>query len=363
MNAYEYAEQELSQINARKQADAEALAAIRRQMNEEMDEAIRAFLRQHPAGEELIEHMEIASDGADRKATIQAPGLGKIAVYATIEPTPRVRKIGAGNFSEAGFAAIAALDVLTAALVAARADWLSAEEWRRKREAEIAAMEAARLREQAAADEKQAADEAKIDAWAPAYRGYLSALRETYRRNCAIFGEIQHHLNAGVFTAHQIEYGFGIGEDIGTRTAWITQEMITMDAAGTVINAWEISAPGNAEGSMTRFTYPHPGKIGAMNIYTVQNAPRHLLRRATIFDGITRHDLIAAPSSTPLNTEVEAMLTGRKQIEPPPAMPAAPKLADEWRLSNAAAAIEQEVIPDAGEREDMNHLFASRLPF
>lgn len=357
MNAYEYAEQELSQINARKQADAEALAAIRRQMNEEMDEAIRAFLRQHPAGEELIEHMEIASDGAGRKATIQAPGLGKIAVYATIEPTPRVWKIGTGNFSKAGFAVTAAAGVLTAALAAARADWLSAEEWRRKREAEIAAMEAARLREQAAADEKQAADEAKIDAWAPAYRGYLSALRETYRRNCAIFGEIQHHLNAAVFTARQIEYGFGIGEDIGTRTAWITQD------GGIGIDGALCGMEIGDSGIMTRQTFPHPGKIGAARVYTVQEAPRHLLRHATMFDGITHHDLIAAPSSRPLVDEIAAMLTGRKQIEAPPTMPAAPKLAGEWRLEIAAAAIEEEVIPDAGEREDMQHLFISRLPF
>lgn len=357
MHAYEYAEQELSQIAAQKAADAEAIAALWQQNNERMDKAIRALLRQHPAGEELIAHMQIASDGSDRKATIQAPGLGKIAVYATSEPEPRVWKVEARAFRNAGFAAISAGDVLTAALVAARVDYLSAEEWRRKREAEIAAMEATRLSEQAAADEKLAADKAKIDAWAPAYREYLSALRETYRRNCAIFGEIQHHLNAAVFTARQIEYGFGIGEDIGTRTAWITQDGgIGVDGA---LCGMEIGA----DGIMTRQTFPHPGKIGAARVYTVREAPRHLLRRATMFDGITDHDLIAAPSSRPLVDEITAMLTGRKQIEPPPAMPAAPKLAGEWRLRDAAAAIEEEVIPDAGEREDMQHLFISRLPF
>lgn len=357
MHAYEYAEQELSQIAAQKAAAAEAAFAFRELRRVTLDEAIRSFLRQHPAGDELIDCAEFYDEGSERHARIEAPGLSAITVTVHAVTNETIEPVVISRIAISGSYAVGPnLGDLTLFLAAARADWLDRqqkEEQQRARQAQRAA-EAAALEAETA--RQRAADEAKIDAWAPVYRAYLSALRETYRRNCAIFGEIQHQLNAGVFTARQIQYGFRIGEDIGTRTAWIAQDG-GIGADG--LRAIEI----DADGMETAQIFPHPGKIGAAKTYTVHDAPRHLLRRASIFDGITHHDLIAAPSSRPLEAEVKAMLTGRKQIEARPTPPAAPKLADEWRLSDAAAAIEQEVIPDAAEREDISHLFASRLPF
>lgn len=202
---------------------------------------------------------------------------------------------------------------LRAAIVAARAQWLSTQEQKRQDEAERA--------------ERRAALDVEIARWQPQYCAYLSALDAAYTHNARIIDRIKAHYADLPFEVRRLTYAivYGEGADPTTDTTWIASrstrnETEEIDGGGIIFD--------------TR--YYHPVSVTAPQTWTPSSArdahpwstdKRPPLRRYELHSGPLSATIYAPPSRRPLDAEIEDAIFQEGGLLDWPTPPVPPKIA------------------------------------
>ena len=351
-------------------------AAIITAMRARADQAIQALLE--TATDEPLTHVlkraaRFEDDGearrarVARRAIIEADGLAAITITATADDPDapgRVRQIRTPGHDDAGYHAAADARALDAAIIAARRAWLAAEERRQAQEARERTAEEQRQAQQA---RRAAADDAALDAWAPAYDAYCAELVRRSRYNAAIVAPLVAELAAMKFTARRLTYGvvYGDGADPTTETTWVTGDN---ERAAIV----EIDSRGQIE---PMFFY-HPVSVTLPRTYTAREIDeatagqpygqthRPPIRVGTYHDGISRWRVVAAPAAESIDVTIDrAIRTSGATLYQPPAMPEAPAINNAARLRTLAEEIERRHLTDDESALLSGHLIDTDIPF
>lgn len=290
---------------------------------------------------------------AARRAVIEAEGLAPIIIEAAAsEPDRpgRVCEIRAGTY----YGSNADGPTLYAAIIAARRAWLAAEEQRQAQEAR----EARRI----------AADDAALEAWAPAYDAYCAELAQRARHNAAIVAPLANDLSRTPFDARRLTYAivYGDGADATTETTWVTGDN---ERAAIV----EIDNRGQIE----PIFYYHPVSVTPARTYTAREVDdatagqpygqmhRPPIRIGTYHDGISRWRVVAAPAAENIEATIDrAIRTSGATLYQPPAMPETPAISSANRLCTLAEEIERRHLTDEERQTLRRHLADSiEIPF